>query len=72
MLTTPKMLETRTKATSTSHQTPTLPQAPHAKTQVRTSIATHPEETDTIFIIITNVNSNKLFFYSTVLCCIPS
>ena len=35
MLTTPKMLETGTKATSTSHQTSSLPETPLSKIQTR-------------------------------------
>ena len=45
---TPKMLETGTKATSTSHQTSTLPEAQLAKIQASTSTKTRQEDTDTM------------------------
>ena len=48
MLTTPKMLETGTQATSTSHQTSTSPETLLAKIQASASAKTHQENTDTI------------------------
>ena len=48
MLSTPKMSETRTKATSTSHQTSPLPETQLVEIQASASIKTHQEDTDTI------------------------
>ena len=48
MLTTPKMSETGTKATSTSHQTFTLLETLLAEIQASTSAETYQEDTDTM------------------------
>ena len=48
MLTTPKMSETGTKATSTSHQTFTSPETLLAKIQASASAETCQEDTDTM------------------------
>ena len=48
MLTTPKMSETRTKATSTSHQTSTSPETLLAEIWASASAKTHQEDTDTM------------------------
>ena len=53
-LTTPKRLKTKTKATSTSHQTSTLPETQLAKIQASASVETHQEDTDTILTCFTN------------------
>ena len=53
-LTTPKMSETRTKVTSTSHQISTLPGI--AKIQACTNAKTHQEETDTMLTCYTKIN----------------
>ena len=42
------MLETRTKATSTSHQTSTSPETLLAKIWASASTETHQEDTDTM------------------------
>ena len=47
MLTTPKMSETRTKATSTSHQTSISPETQLAEIQTSASTKTYQEDTDT-------------------------
>ena len=70
MLTTPKMLETRTEATSTSHQTFTLPETQLAKVWASTSTETHQEDTDTMLTYYKPIIT--MFLYSTVLCCTPS
>ena len=68
MLTTPKMLETGTKATSTSHQTSTLSETQLAKIWASASAKTHQEDTDTIF---TCFIKNQLFQCSyTALYCV--
>ena len=67
-LTTPKMSETRTKATSTSHQTFTLPETHLAKIQTSASTETHQEETDTILTFNINlILSKALVQHCTVL-----
>ena len=48
MLTTPKMLETGTKATSTSHHTSTSPETLLAEIRASTSAKTRQEDTDTM------------------------
>ena len=48
MLTTTKMSETETKATSISHQTFTSPETQLAEIQASTSTKTHQEDTDTM------------------------
>ena len=58
MLTTPKMLETRPKATSTSYQTATLPEAPLAEIQTRPAPKLTKKKHTPIFTILTNVKSN--------------
>ena len=68
MLTTPKMSETRTKATSTSHQTSTLPETQLAEIQASTSIETHQEDTDTMLTYYTKTNYyNVLIQHCTML-----
>ena len=68
MLTTPKMLETGTKATSTSHQTSTSPETQLAKIWASTSIKTHQEDTDTMLTYYTKTNYyNVLIQHCTVL-----
>ena len=52
------MSETRTKATSTSHHTSTLPETRLAKIQTSASAKTHQEETDTI---LTHFTLTQLF-----------
>ena len=69
MLTTPKMSETGTKATSTSHQTSTSPETQLAKIQASTSTKTHQEGTDTMLKYKKPIIT--MFLYSTVLCCTP-
>ena len=67
-LTTPKMSETRTKATSTSHQTSTLPETQLVKIWASTSAKTHQEDTDTILTCFTKTNCyNALIQHCTVL-----
>ena len=67
-LTTPKMLETRTKATSTSHQTSTLPETQLAKIWASASAKTRQEDTDTILTCFTRTNCyNALIQHCTVL-----
>ena len=67
-LTTPKMLETRTKATSTSHQTSTLPETQLAKIQASASAKIHQEDTDTILTCFTKTNCfDALIQHCTVL-----
>ena len=48
MLTTPKMAETRTKATSTSHQNSTSPKTQLAEIWASASTKTCQEDTDTM------------------------
>ena len=68
MLTTPKLLQTRTKATSTSHQTSTSPETQLAKIWVSASIKTRQEDTDTILTYYTKTNHyNVLIQHCTVL-----
>ena len=68
LLTTPKMLETGTKATSTSHQTSTLPETQLAEIQASASAKTCQEETDTILTCFTKNNCfNALLQHCTVL-----
>ena len=67
-LTTPKMSGTRTKATSTSHQTPTLQGTQLAEIWARASARTHQEDTDTILTCYTKTNCyNALIQHCTVL-----
>ena len=54
-LTTPRMLETGIKATSTSHQTSTLPETQLAKIWTSASAKIHQEETDTILTFHINL-----------------
>ena len=70
-LTTPKMSETGTKATSTSHQTSTLPEIQLAEIWTSASAETHQEETDVILTCFTK-SVVSMLLYSTVLCCTPS
>ena len=56
LLTTPKMSETGTKATSTSHHTSTLPETQCAKIWASASAKTHQEDTDTILTCYTKTN----------------
>ena len=49
MLTTAKISETRTKATSTSHQTFTSPETLLVEIWASASTETHQEDTDTMF-----------------------
>ena len=70
-LTTPKMSETGTKATSASHQSSTLPETQLAKIQTSASAETCQEETDTILTCFTK-SIVSMLLYSTVLCCSPS
>ena len=49
------MLETGTKATSTSYQTSTLPETQLAEIQTSASAETHQEETDTILTFHINL-----------------
>ena len=68
MLTTPKILETRTKATNTSHQTSTLPETQLAKIQVSASTKSHQEDTDTMLAYYLKINyRNALIQHCTVL-----
>ena len=68
LLTTPKMSETGTKATSTSHQTLTLPETQLAKIRASTSAKTYQEEADTILICLTKNNCfDALIQHCTVL-----
>ena len=68
MLTTPKMLETGTKATSTSHKTSTSPETQLAKIWASTSTETHQEDTDTMLTYYTKTNYyNVLIQHCTVL-----
>ena len=53
------MLETRTKATSTSHQISTLPETQHSKIWTRVSAETCQEETDTILTFHTKLIVSK-------------
>ena len=67
-LTTPKMSETRTKATSTSHQASTLPETQLAQIRASPSAQTHQEDTDTILTCFTKTNCyNALLQHCTVL-----
>ena len=67
-LTTPKMSETETKATSTSYQASTLPETQLAKIQASASAKTCQEETDTILIFHINlIVSKALVQHCTVL-----
>ena len=68
MLITPNMSETRTKATSTSHQTSTSPETQLAKIQASASTKTCQEDTDTM-LTYTLKPIITMFLYSTVLCC---
>ena len=62
------MLETRTKATSTSHQTSTLPETQLVKIWTSASAETHQEETDTILTLhIKLIVSKALVKHCTVL-----
>ena len=62
------MSETRTKATSTSYQTSTLPETQLAKIWTSASAKTHQEETDTILTLhIRLIVSKALVQYCTVL-----
>ena len=56
LLTTPKMLETRTKATSTSPQTSTLPETQLAEIQASASAENCQDDTDTILTCFTRNN----------------
>ena len=68
MLTTSKMSETRTKATSTSHQTFTSPETQLAKIPASTSTKTCQEDTDTMSTYYTKTNYyNILIQHCTVL-----
>ena len=68
MLTTPKISETRTKATSTSHQTSTLPETHFAEIGARTSTETRQEDTDTMLTYDTKTSYyNVLIQHYTVL-----
>ena len=60
-LATPKMSETGTKATSTSHQTSTLPEIQLAKIRASTSAKTHQEDTDTMLTCYTKTNDYNAF-----------
>ena len=53
------MLETRTKATSTSHQTSTLPETQLAEIRTSASAKTYQEETDTILTFHINLIVSK-------------
>ena len=64
------MLETRTKATSTSHQTFTLPETQLAEIWASTSIETCQEDTDAMLTYYKPIIT--MFLYSTLLCCTPS
>ena len=67
MLTTTKMSETRTKATSTSHQTSTSPETQLAKIQSSASTETHQEDTDTMLTYDTKTSYyNVLIQHCTV------
>ena len=67
-LTTPKMSETETKATSTSHQASTLSETQLAKIQASTSAKTCQEDTDTTSTCFTKTNCfNALIQHCTVL-----
>ena len=70
-LTTPNMLETGTKATSTFHQTSTLPETQLAKIWTSANAKTYQEKTDTILTCFTK-SIVSMVLYSTVLCCTPS
>ena len=68
ILTTPKMSETRTKATSTSHHTSTLPETQLAKIWASTSTKTCQEDTDTMLTCDTKTSYyNALIQHCTVL-----
>ena len=68
MLTTPKMSETETKATSTSHQTSTSPEIQLVEIWASTSTKTHQEDTDTMLTYYTKTNyCNVLIQHCTVL-----
>ena len=67
-LTTPKMSETKTKATSTSHQTSALPEPQLAEIWASASAKTHQEDTDTMLTCYTKINYyNALIQHCTVL-----
>ena len=73
MLTTPKMSETGTKATTTSHQTSTSPETQLAKIQASASTKTCQEDTDTMLTYYTKTNyCNVLIQHCTVLYLIAS
>ena len=68
LMTTPKMLETRTKATSASHQISTLPEIQLTEIRASTNAETHQEEADTILTWYTKINYyNVLIQHCTVL-----
>ena len=68
MLVTPKMLETRTKATRTFHQTSPSPETQLAKIQASISTKTHQEDTDTMLTYDTKTSYyNVLIQHCTVL-----
>ena len=68
MLTTPKMSETGTKVTSTSHQNSTSPETQLAEIQASTSTETHQEDTDTMLPCYAKTNYyNVLIQHCTVL-----
>ena len=68
LLTTPKMSETGTKATSTSHQTSTLPETQLVKIWASGSAKTCQEDTDTILTCFTKTNCySALIQHCTVL-----
>ena len=68
MLTAPKMLETRTKATSTSHQTSTSPETELAEIWASASSETCQEDTDIMLICYTKTSYyNVLIWHCTVL-----
>ena len=73
MLTTPKMSETGTKATNTSHQTSTSPEIQLSKIRASASTEVHQEDTDTMLTYYIKKTIITMFsLYSTVLCCTPS
>ena len=68
MLTTPKMSETRTKVTSTCHQTFTSPETQLTKIRASTSSQTCQEDTDTVLTCYTKkIYYNVLIQHCTVL-----
>ena len=68
MLTTPKMSETGTKATSTSHQTSTLPERQLAEIWASASTKTCQEDADTMLTYYTKTSYyNVLTQHCTVL-----